>query len=110
MRTNASFRYKTLATDPYKDENGYLQPGTPGAWVNGIECMVEAHLPAKQIMGVDGQLIAGNYSVYIEKYFEGDLSVAQDVEITFDESGKTEIANIKGIDLLNRKYIELLCL
>jgi len=110
MRTNASFRYKTLAKDPYTDENGFLQPGTEGEWLDGIDCMVEVHIPAKQIMGVDGHLIAGNYSVFIEKYFEGDLSIAQEVELSFFENEKTEVVTIKGLDFLNRKYIELLCL
>ena len=107
MRTNATFKYMTLASDPYRDEDGHLQPGTPGSWKDGIECNVEVHIPAKQIQGVDGQLLSYNYSVFIPKHFDGDITIGQDVEITYDESGKTEVISIMGVDFLNRKYIEL---
>ncbi len=105
-RINSTFRYRSIH-EASTDENGYQIPGSVGEWIDGIECYVEIHIPAKQVIGVDGQVFTYNFSVFIPKYFEGDIDVAQEMELTYDETGKTEIISIKGVDNLNRKYIEV---
>lgn len=106
MRTNATFRYKPVSQGGV-DDDGHVMPGTSTNWVDGIECYVEIHIPAKQIIGVDGQVFNYNYSVFIPKFFEGSFSVTGEMELTYDESGEEEIITIKGVDHLNRKYIEV---
>lgn len=105
-RINSSFRFRSIH-EASSDENGFMTPGGVSEWMDGIECYVEIHIPAKQIIGTDGQVFTYNFSVFIPKYFEGDIEVAQEMELTYDETGKTEIISIKGVDHLNRKYIEV---
>ena len=105
-RINATFRYKS-AQDTSTDDDGYIVPGLDSDWAEGIECYVEIHIPAKQIIGVDGQVFTYNYSVFIPKYFDGSLKVTQQMELTYDEDESKEIIIIKGVDHLNRKYIEV---
>lgn len=108
-RNNGTFRYKVVQEAQRDQATGfYTKPDNSDAdeWLPGCECQVEKHIPAKHIIGTDGQMYAYNYSVFISKYFDGELGLATIMQI-IGEDGSTDEFTIQGIDNMNRKYIEV---
>lgn len=106
-RNNGSFRYKIVQEAQRDQATGlYTQPENSGEWINGCECQIERYIPAKQVMGEDGQMHAYNYSVFIPKYFRVELNITDQMQIT-GENGTTDEFTIQGIDPFNRKYTEV---
>lgn len=106
-RINATFKHKSIQ-QVVKDSDGFFDP-TPNTseWINGIECYVEKHIPAKQIIGVDGQVFTYNFTVFIPKHYKGKLEITQEMQLVYNETGKVETLIILGVDDANRKYIEV---
>ena len=109
MRYNATFRYNPVQNSGSHDNEGFYDPGSSAPdWIDGIECYVEKHIPAKQVMGIDGQIFTYNYTIYIPKWFDQcKLEVTGTLEITYNESVGRETITIKGVDDINRKNIEI---
>lgn len=108
-RNNGTFRYKIVQEAQRDQATGfYSQPDSPGAdeWLPGCECQIEKYIPAKQRIGIDGQIYTYNYSVFISKYFEGELDLTNIMQI-IGENGSTDEFTIQGVDNMNRKYIEV---
>lgn len=106
-RHNGTFKYKTIQEPERDPTTGFLTPATgTSEWVQGCECQIDKSIPAKQIMGVDGQVHAYTYDVFIPKHFKGVLSVGTHIQL-ISESGVVDEFTIKGIDDLNRRYIEI---
>lgn len=106
-RNNGTFNYK-IAQDAQKDQTTgfYTQSDSSDEWIPGCECQIEKQIPAKQKIGVDGQMHAYNYDVFIPKHFNGKLELTAQMQI-FGEDGTSDEFTIQGVDNLNRKYIEV---
>ena len=107
MRFNASFRYKPVCEETAIDPTtGFPTEEAPVGLVEGCECQVDISIPARNVIGTDGQRYAYTYDVFIPKYFSGEMSIGDEVQITFFD-GTVRTFTIQGIDNANRKYIEL---
>lgn len=105
-RINGTFRY-TVIQDVQKDPaTGFVSSGEASVWLDGCECQIDKSIPAKQIIGTDGQTYAYSFDVFIPKYFNGDFAAGAQMEITSEE-GVTEAFTIQGVDDMNRKYTEV---
>lgn len=106
MRNNGTFRF-ILPSDSHVDPNtGFIVCGQPQTWINGCECQVEKSVPAKQLIGSDGQVFSYTYNVFIPPFFDFNLCIGTQVEVTLERGG-TDVFTIKGIDDTNPKYIEV---
>ncbi len=109
MRTNGTFKY-TVAGELQRDpDTGFCTSGAADEYLPGCECQIDKSIPAKQIVGTDGQIYTYSYDVFIPKHFKngGDLAVGGKIQITSDETGNVDEFDIQGVDDLNRKYIEV---
>ncbi len=105
-RNNGTFNY-AIVQEPQRDpETGFITAGNPSEWVTGCECQIEKAIPAKQIIGEDGQKYAYTYDVFIPKHFSGELAIGVRMQV-ISENGVTDEFTIQGIDDFNRKYIEV---
>lgn len=106
-RNNGTFNYR-IAQDAQKDQTTgfYTQSDNSDEWLSGCECQIEKQIPAKQKIGVDGQMHAYNYDVFIPKHFSGKLELTAQMQI-FGEDGTSDEFTIQGVDNLSRKYIEV---
>lgn len=103
-RNNATFSYKQTQS-LVKGSKGFYTPSSyPVEWIPGCECYVEKSIPAKQKIGVDGQVFTYNYEVFIPNHFTGKLEQNAPFLIQCQDGSQTEIT-IQGIDNLNRRYI-----
>ena len=106
-RVNATFKIKSVQ-QVQKDDDGFYKPlPNTSEWIDGCECYVEKHIPAKQIIGVDGQVYTYNYTVFIPKHYNGNLELTQEMQLIYNETGKVETLIIQGVDDANRKHIEV---
>lgn len=105
-RINAKFRIKSVQPI-IKDDYGFINHTPNEGWIDGCECYVEKHIPAKQIIGIDGQVYTYSYSVFIPKHYNGILEVTQEMQLIYNDTGKVETMTVKGVDDLNRKHIEV---
>ncbi|MDH6308037.1 hypothetical protein M2451_002556 [Dysgonomonas sp. PFB1-18] len=108
-RNNGTFRYKIVREAQRDQATGfYSQPDNSGSdeWLPGCECQIEKYIPAKQRIGVDGQVQTYNYTVFIPKYFNGTLDLTAIIQI-IGEDGSIDEFPIQGVDNFNRKYIEV---
>nr|DAF67748.1 MAG TPA: hypothetical protein [Caudoviricetes sp.] len=106
MRINGSFKYKTLSQVVKDPETGLRYSSGGSDWQPGCECQIDKQIPAKQVIGTDGQAYTYSYDVFIPKYFRGELVVGAAIQL-YGEDGSVDEIQIKGIDNLNRKYIEV---
>lgn len=107
MRINGTFKYSSPATEHKRDEKtGFIQSQSTDVWSDGCECQVDKSVPAKQIIGSDGQVFAYTYDVFIPPFFNGNLCIGTRVEVKFERGG-TDTFTIIGIDDTNPKYIEI---
>ena len=105
-RNNGTFNYlsaKEAQTDP---ETGFYFASGNSEWAKGCECLIEKSIPARQIIGSDGQTYAYTYDVFIPRHFRGELAIGTKVQV-ISENGVTDEFTIQGVDNLNRKYIEV---
>lgn len=107
MRFNGTFRYKPVVDETTIDTTtGFPIEEASVAFVEGCECQIDISIPARNVVGTDGQKYAYSYDVFIPKYFSGDVVVGSEVQVTFFD-GRIETFYCQGIDNTNRKYIEL---
>lgn len=106
MRTNGTFEYKPVGSVQTDPKTGFAIPNDKVPFLQGCECQIDKSIPAKQVVGTDGQIYAYNYDVFIPKYFNGELAIGCTVRVT-SESGTTDEFSVLGIDDMNRKYIEV---
>ncbi len=103
-RYNGSFRYK-MVTVPVRDpDTGFYTPVLDSGWIDGCECQIETFVPARQKIGVDGQVITYTYEVFIPKHFTGVLTLTARMQL-IGEDGNTDEITIMGVNNFNRKYI-----
>lgn len=106
MKRNGIFNYRPVGNSEIDPTTGYFRKGTEPAFVRGCECQIDKSIPAKQIIGADGQKYAYTYDVFFFRIdFKGELSIGDTVEV-ISEDGYRDEFTIRGIDI-NRKYIEL---
>lgn len=107
-RYNGSFRYKAVQDAQLDEATGFYNPQADSSdeWIPGCECQIDKHIPAKQVIGTDGQMFSYTYDVFIPKHFKGDLSITTEMQL-IGEDGSVEEFAIQGIDNMNRKYIEV---
>lgn len=109
MRTNGTFKY-TLSQDGQRDpDTGFYIGSGDAEYLPGCECQIDKSIPAKQIIGTDGQIHTYTYDVFIPKHFKNamDLAIGGKFQIISDETGNVDEFEIQGVDDLNRKYIEV---
>lgn len=111
MKTNGTFNYKPILNTEIKDpKTGWKTFGNSGTdeWLAGCECQISRSIPAKQVLGTDGQMHSYSFDVFIPKYFDGSDQLMIGVEIqVIGENGNTDKFTIQGVDPYNRKYVEL---
>jgi len=107
MKTNGTFKYKGIQdTGAQSPDTGWSDYNQTNEWLDGCECQIARSIPAKQLIGTDGQMQAYNYDVFIPKYFDGELLVGTQIQLT-GENGNVDYFTIKGADTFTRKYIEI---
>ena len=108
-RMNATFRYRN-PTEPTKDENtGFVTGGSQSSeWVDGGRCQLDKSVPARQVIGTDGQMHSYTYDLFIPRPFHdaSNLTIGTEVEVTM-EDGTVDQFTSDGVDNQNRKYVEL---
>ena len=104
-RNNGTFRYTALKEGQRDPKTGFITAGA-SEWLDGWECQIDKSIPAKKVIGTDGQIYTYTYDVFIPKHFNGVLVVGAQFQITSEE-GVTDEFTIQGIDDMNRKYIEV---
>lgn len=107
MRFNGTFTCRTNAEPTVDPETGFMVKGSPLPSQRGCECQIEHSIPARQIIGTDGQKITYTYDVFIPKYYNGDISIGDVVELMDSKGNLLETISVLGVDTLNRKYIEV---
>lgn len=107
MKYNGTFKY-TLPTEVERDAStGFISAAGSSGYLPGCECQIDKSIPAKTVIGTDGQARAYTYDVFIPKYFKCDeLTVGCMVQVNYDGGGSDEF-EVLGIDDANRKYIEI---
>lgn len=108
MRINGKFLYQSLSQVARDPETGLYSSDDGSDWQPGCECQIDNVVPAKHFIGTDGQEYTYNYNVFIPKHFfgVGDLAIGVLIKV-IGENGIEDEFEIKSLDLLNRKYIEL---
>lgn len=106
MRTNGTFDYKPVGSVQTDPTTGFVIGADDTPFLKGCDCQIDKSIPAKQVIGTDGQMYAYNYDVFIPKYFNGELAIGCTVRIT-SENGGTDEFTVEGLDDMNRKYIEI---
>lgn len=105
-RNNGTFNYRVIQEAQRDSATGFYSAAGSSDFLSGSECQIEKSIPAKQIIGEDGQMHAYTYDVFIPKHFKGELAIGAEIQV-ISEDGVTDQFTIQGIDDLNRKYIEV---
>lgn len=71
MRTNGTFEYKPVGSVQTDPKTGFAIPNDKAPFLQGCECQIDKSIPARQVVGTDGQIYAYTYDVFIPKYFDG---------------------------------------
>ena len=106
MRINGTFEYKPIGNVQTDPTTGFVVSADDTPFLKGCECQIDKSIPAKQVVGTDGQIYAYTYDVFIPKYFDGVLAIGCTVRIT-SEDGDIDEFVVSGVDNMNRKYIEI---
>ena len=106
MRINGTFEYKPIGNVQTDPTTGFVVSADDTPFLKGCECQIDKSIPAKQVVGTDGQPYSNNYDVFIPIYLNGELAIGCTVRVT-SESGTTDEFSVLGIDDMNRKYIEV---
>ena len=64
----------------------------------------ERVVPARHLIGTDGQEFAYSYEVFMPRNYSSVLEIGDTLELTFD-TGHTATAPIVGIDITNKKTL-----
>lgn len=106
MRINGTFNY-ALAQGPQRDpETGFFTGSAAPDFVAGCECQIEKSIPARQMVGEDGQIFSYTYDVFIPRHFKGELAIGTVIQVIPD-GGAVDEFSVLGVDDCNRKYIEV---
>lgn len=107
MRFNGTFRYSLpqgLEKDP---ETGFLRNTGNTEWREGCCCQIERSMPAKQVVGTDGQVYRYTYDLFAyASDFSGELCIGTRIQAALDNGTVVEFT-VEGLDNINGKYIEL---
>lgn len=107
MRYNGKFQFKAPSQTTRDPQTGLYTSEGGSDWLPGCECQIDNVVPAKHFIGTDGQEYTYNYNVFIPKHFDsGKLAIGTLVKVIGFDGFEDEF-EIKSIDPLNRKYIEL---
>lgn len=106
-RLNGTFRFRN-SQEPVKDPStGFYTGGGFGEWEAGGRCQIDKAIPARQIQGVDGQMYAYTWDLFILRPFKGGtIQIGTEVEVTM-EDGSIDTFTALGVDNQNRRYIEI---
>ncbi|MCM1220399.1 MAG: hypothetical protein NC548_38535 [Lachnospiraceae bacterium] len=107
MKFNGSFNYKQAGDAQVDPTTGFYDNGDDTAFVKGCECQIDVSIPAKTMIGTDGQTYAYTYDVFIPKYFRGELAKGDTIQLVGADGREIDTITIMGVDTLNRKYIEV---
>ena len=107
MKFNGSFNYRTAGNATVDPTTGFLDDNAGNAFVKGCECQIDISIPAKTIIGTDGQTYTYTYDVFIPKYFRGALAVGDTMRLVGADGREIADFTIRGVDTLNRKLIEV---
>lgn len=112
MKTNGTFNYKPIQNTEIKDpKTGWKTFGNSGIdeWLAGCGCQISRSIPAKQVLGTDGQMHSYSFDVFIPKYFPGAdlLVIGANIQVVSEDGITTDEFTIQGVDPYNRKYVEL---
>lgn len=107
-RYNGTFNYTSIQSTQEDPDTGFYSTSetSASAWAKGCECQIERSIPARQIIGADGQMYAYTYDVFIPRHFRGELAIGARMQVV-SEDGVIDEFTIQGVDSLNRKYIEV---
>ena len=61
MRTNGTFEYKPVGSVQTDPKTGFAIPNDKAPFLKGCECQIDKSIPAKQVVGTDGQIYAYTY-------------------------------------------------
>ena len=103
---NGTFNYTTVQDSERDPETGFISASGTSDWIPGGECQIEKAIPARRMVGADGQTYAYTYDVFIPRHFTGELAIGDKIQL-ISENGVTDEFTIQGIDDMNRKYIEI---
>lgn len=107
MRHNGKFQYATIPVAEQDSTTGFYKASGEEVWMEGCSCQIDKSIPAKQIVGSDGQLFQYTYDVLLfETDFKGELGIGMKLRLMFDNGKEDEIV-IQGIDDTNGRYIEI---
>lgn len=106
MRINGTFCYKGFGETGKDPVTGFVVGNKVPEWKDGGLCQIDKSVPAQQKIGTDGQAYAYTYDVFIPKCLDVGLAIGMDMLVT-GEDGTSDVFTIRGIDNMNRKYIEI---
>ena len=107
MRHNGKFQYAAIPIAEQDPNTGFYKESGEEVWMEGCRCQIDKSIPAKQIVGSDGQMFQYTYDVLLfEADFKGELGIGMNVRLIFD-NGKEDEMTIQGIDYTNGRYIEI---
>lgn len=107
MRHNGKFQYAAIPIAEQDPNTGFYKESGEEVWMEGCRCQIDKSIPAKQIVGSDGQMFQYTYDVLLfEADFKGELGIGMNVRLIFD-NGKEDEMTIQGIDDTNGRYIEI---
>lgn len=66
-RNNGTFRYTALKEGQRDPKTGFITAGA-SEWLDGCECQIDKSIPAKKVIGTDGQIYTYTYDVFIPKH------------------------------------------
>lgn len=106
-RLNGTFRFRN-AQEPERDpQTGFLSEADEGEWTDGGRCQIGKNIPARQVIGTDGQEHTYTYDLFVPRpWHGGDLQIGTEIEVTMGDGG-TDVFTALGVDNLNRRYIEV---
>lgn len=107
MRHNGKIQYAAIPIAEQDPNTGFYKESGEEVWMEGCRCQIDKSIPAKQIVGSDGQMFQYTYDVLLfEADFKGELGIGMNVRLIFD-NGKEDEMTIQGIDDTNGRYIEI---
>lgn len=107
MKFNGSFNYRHVGEVEKDPDTGFISTVQENKFERGCECQIDFNIPAKQIIGTDGQVFTYTFDVFIPKYFTGELSIGDKIQLIYGNGNVIDEFTIKGIDTINRKVIEI---
>lgn len=107
MKFNGSFLYRHVGEVETDPATGFIDTTNENDFERGCECQIDFNVPAKQVIGTDGQTYTYTYDVFIPKYFKGTLSIGDKIRLIDGAGNEVDEFTIKGVDALNRKVIEI---